>query len=104
MSADRVTVTVAWSLLLAALPSAGLWPETVAVLVMLLTVDEVLRWVGIMRVPSAPAASGPTARLPVQALLPTSVASHAAPVQRSEERRVGEGWTLRGTAQLSDGP
>src|SRR5438477_626055 len=104
MSADRVTVTLAWSLLLAGLPSAGLWPETVAVFVLLLPAFPARRSSDLLTVTSAPAASGPTARLPVQALLPTSVASHAAPVQYLAPWSSSERPSLRVTALLSDGP
>src|SRR5207244_2578210 len=97
-------VVLAVSVSLAVLASAGLWPLRVAVLLMLDTVEEGLIWARILTVVEALAASGPTARLPVQALLVTSVASQLAPVQYLAPCSSPESVSLRVTALLSDGP
>src|SRR5437879_2443900 len=104
MSADRVTVVLAVSVSLAVLASAGLWPLRVAVLLMLDTVEEGLIWARILTVVEALAASGPTARLPVQALFVTSVASQLAPVLFPSTSLFRSSVSLRVTALLSDGP
>src|ERR671935_148096 len=104
MSALRVTVVLAVSLLLAVLPSVGDWPLRVAVLLMLDTVELGLIWARILTTVSAPAASGPTARLPVQALLVASVASQQATRLYFTHCSSVDRVSLTVTAVLSEGP
>src|SRR5919204_117895 len=103
MSALRLTVVLAVSLLLAVLPSVGLWPLRVAVLLMLVTVEPGLIWARILTVASAPLASGPTARLPPQFRVAV-VGSQSEPVQYLAFWSSVESVSLTVTAVLSDGP
>src|SRR5882724_7340785 len=102
MSASRLTVVLALSVSFAELASAGLWPETLAVLRMLDTVEAGLIWARILTVVEAPAASGPTARLPAQALLLARVASQPVPVQYLAYWSSVESVSSRLTAVLLD--
>src|ERR687888_183554 len=79
-------------------------PLSEAVLGMLLTVEEGLIWARILTVVEAPALSGPTARLPLQALLVARVASQLAPVQYFAPCSSLESVSLSVTALLSEGP
>src|SRR5436305_1811071 len=86
----------------AGLPSAGDWPLRLAVLLMLDTVEDDLIWARVLTVSEAPAASGPAARLPVQAL--PVLGSHSA---RRRYLACGRdwGWVVWSAAVLlSDGP
>src|SRR5688500_216352 len=80
-SASRLTVVLMVELLLVLTTSVGAWPETEAVLPMLITVEPGLIWARILTVVVAPAAIGSRARLPLQLLAPAAAGSHAAPTQ-----------------------